>query len=122
LIKANCGRFYRISTIDPSKDKGKSLKDFFSPLIETFLDSSASDSGKRKSETEEKSSPTKRAKNEAHKKREPSPRKVVDGIVRVYSGVNLTVVSLQQALSHQKYDQFEVYRGGILISVGCFNL
>ena len=36
------------------------------------------------------------------------PTKVTDGCVYVKGGENLTVITLHEALNHQRYDQFEV--------------
>ncbi len=35
-------------------------------------------------------------------------KKVIDGCVYVKGGENLTVITLHEALNHQRYDQFEV--------------
>jgi hypothetical protein len=39
---------------------------------------------------------------------ESFPKKVIEGCVYVKGGENLTVITLHEALNHQRYDQFEV--------------
>ena len=63
---------------------------------------------KRKSDSEDNPpKESKKAKN-GEVTQEVIPTKVTDGCVYVKGGENLTVITLHEALNHQRYDQFEV--------------
>lgn len=67
------------------------------------------DAAKRKQEEVSFESPAKKLKSdESDVPQEQFPKKIVDGCIHVKGGDNLTVITLHEALNHQRYDQFEV--------------